>query len=52
MEQKEIGYRQRIASLEKSVTTPSTNKGLDSVEHDLRIHLEALRITQESLKNK
>ncbi len=52
MEQKEIGYRQTIASLEKSGATSATNKGLDSLEHDLRIHLEALRITQESLKNK
>lgn len=52
MQQKEVGYQQAIASLEKPGAKSSTNKGLESVEHDLRIQLEALRITQESLKNK
>lgn len=52
MEQKEQGYQQTIATLEKSGAKPVVNKGLESVEHDLRIQLEALRITQESIKNK
>lgn len=52
MEQKEIGYQQTIASMEKSGAKASTSKDLESVERDLRIQLEALRITQESLKNK
>lgn len=52
MRQKEMDYQKTIENLEKSGMQPAINKGLESVEHDLRIHLEALRIAKDSIKNK
>jgi GAF domain-containing protein len=52
IKEKEQTYQQTIASLELNGGKTNVSKGLESVERDLSIQLEALRIVQASLKNK